>query len=187
MRDLKSLFDSPLKKVLALLLFIMNVVTSAKSQRISFSAGPEFSMPISSKISSNGYGGSVALGYFFLKKIEGYFTISYNHFGGDVVDHFKNDTITGFTVMPILPGIKFFVTDKFYLAGAMGIVVGIRNAGNHFALSPGAGLLIPVTRKSKIDLGIKLIAVPLGYSFSENNFLNKGGYSYLTMKAGYVF
>ena len=89
--------------------------------------------------------------------------------------------------MPVLPGVKYFVTDKFYASGALGIVIGIHNAANHFALSPGIGLLVPISEKSKIDLGLKLTGVPRGYSFSENIFLNKGGYSYLTFRIAYVF
>ncbi len=178
-----------MKKTLLFLLLtsalLINV--SAQSQKVKFSIGPEVSLPTFSGITSSGSGGGISIDHFFSKKLAGFIGISVNHFKGGVADIFKNDTINGFTVMPILAGAKYFFTDKFYASGSAGIIVGIRNAGNHLALSPGAGILIPVSATSAFDLGVKLIGVPTGYSFSENSFLNKGGYSFLTFRIAYVF
>ena len=161
--------------------------THAQNKKISFSIGPEFSVATFSGISGTGIGAGITIEHFFNKRIEGNIAISFNRFNNDVFNFDKTDTLKGFSVMPVLPGIKYFITNKFYASGAIGMVIGIHNAANHFALSPGIGLLIPFSEKSKIDMNIKLIGVPAGYSFPENIFLNKGGYSYITFRVGYVF
>jgi len=178
-----------MRKILILIVSVFVIVnnTDAQSKKINFSIGPEFSQPTFSGISGNGIGGGISIGYFFNKRIEGNVAISFNHFNSDVFNFNKTDTVNGFTIMPFLPGIKYFITDKFYASGAVGMVIGINNAANHFALSPGIGFLIPFSEKSKIDISLKLIGVPTGYSFPENIFLNKGGYSYLTFRLAYLF
>lgn len=160
---------------------------NAQSQKLKFSIGPEFLVPTFSGIPSSGVGGGICLEQFFNKKIAGAIDINFNYFRGNVFDFYKKDTIKGFSIMPVLAGGKYFFTNKFYLSGAIGLIIGLHNAGNHLALSPGTGLLIPVSATSKIDLEVNLTGVPTGYSFPENNFLNKGGYSFLTFKAAYVF
>ncbi|MEO7045557.1 MAG: hypothetical protein ABI091_09655 [Ferruginibacter sp.] len=178
-----------MKKILQILtLLIISVSnTDAQSHHVNFSIGPEYSLPTFSGISSCGIGAGISIEHFFNKRVEGVVAVSYGYFKGDVFDFYKNDTIKGFAVMPVLLGIKYFVSDKFYVSGAAGMVVGVHNAGNHLALSPGIGFLIPFSPHSKIDAGVKLIGIPRGYSFSENSFLNKGGYSYLTFKIAYIF
>ncbi|MEP6597511.1 MAG: hypothetical protein ABJA71_16270 [Ginsengibacter sp.] len=178
-----------MKKIYILSFFVSFFVSGlhAQSQKLTFSIGPQVSVPTFNGINSTGIGGGFSIERFFSKKLTGFIDISLNYFNGNVLDHFKNDTIKGFTVMPVLAGAIYFFTDKFYLSGAAGIVIGLHNAGNHLALSPGTGILIPISATSKIDLGLKLIGIPTGYSFSENNFLNKGGYSFLTFRIAYMF
>lgn len=178
-----------MRKILILSVSIIFIISNidAQSKKLNFSIGPEFSIPTFSGISGTGFGGGITIGHFLNKRIEGNIAISFNHFNGDVFNFDKTDTVKGFSIMPVLPGIKYFVTHKFYASGAVGMVIGIHNAANHFALSPGVGLLIPFSEKSKIDLSLKLIGVPTGYSFSENVFLNKGGYNYLTFRLAYLF
>ena len=158
-----------------------------RSKKLKFSIGPEFSVPTFSGITSSGVGGGISLEHFFNKKIAGTIDISYNYFKGNVFDFYKHDTLNGFSIMPVLAGGKYFFTNKFYISGAAGLIIGLHNAGNHLALSSGTGWLIPVSANSKIDLGVKLTGVPAGYSFPENSFLNRGGYSFLTFKIAYVF
>lgn len=176
-----------MKKIQVTLLFIVAVSANAKSQNLNFSIGPEYSISTFKGISSNGIGGGVSIGHFFTKRVEGNISLSFNYFNGDVFNFDKTDTVVGFGIMPLLAGIKYFVTKKFYASGAMGMVIGINNAANHFALSPGIGFLYPLSQKSKLDLNVKLVGIPTGYSFSENIFLNKGGYSYLSFRVAYVF
>ncbi len=167
------------------MLFLVKNI-NAQNPKVQLAIGPEFLQPTYSGISSSGIGGGVEAGYFLNKKFEININLSYHHFNGDVIDFYKKDTIHGFSIIPVLPGLKYFITKRLYANAAAGIVVGAKNAGNHFALSPSVGLLLPVSSKSAIDIGIKLIGVPLGYSFSENIFLNKGGYSYLGFRVAYV-
>jgi hypothetical protein len=176
-----------MKNITALSFLILMISFRAQSQKVHYSIGPEFSLPTFSGIPSYGTGAGFSLGYYFNKRIEGDIGISYNYFKGNVSDVFKHDTIRSFSIMPILFRGKYFFGDKFYVSGAVGLVIGLHHAANHFALSPGTGVLIPVSAKSKIDLGVLLIGVPAGYSFSENNFLNKGGYSFITFRIAYVF
>ena len=178
-----------MKKTLSLLMIIFFAIrdTHAQSHKVKFAIGPEVSVPTYSGISSIGIGGGTYLEYFLNKKLAVTGDISFNYFKGNIFDFFKNDTINGFSIMPVLAGGKYFFTDKFYAAASAGLIIGLRNAGNHLALSPGAGIVIPFSETSAIDIGVKLIGVPRGYSFSENSFLNKGGYSFLTFRIAYVF
>ncbi len=161
--------------------------TRAQRHEIKLSAGPEISIPTYSGISSGGIGGGISLDYFLTGKIALTGSISVNYFKGNVLNPFKNDTVSGFSLAPILVGGKYFFTEKFYAGGSAGLVVGLHHAANHLALSPGAGMIIPVSSTSGIDLGVRLTGVPRGYSFSENSFINKGGYSFLTFRVAYVF
>jgi hypothetical protein len=177
-----------MKPKFLLIFFVIAVVNvDAQNKKLSFSAGSEYLIPTYSGISANGYGGGFTAGFFFSRHWGGTFNVSLDHFNGRVVDLFKNDTIQGFSIMPVMPGIKYFVSHKFYLSADVGMIIGIHNAGNHFAVSPGIGVLFPVNKKSKVDFSVKLLGVPRGYTFSENTFLNGGGYSYLAFKAAYVF
>lgn len=178
-----------MKKTLSLLMIIFFAVsdTNAQSHKIKFAIGPEVSVPTYSGISSSGIGGGTYLEYFLNKKLAVTGDISVNYFKGNIFDFFKNDTINGFSIMPVLAGGRYFLTDKFYAGALAGLIIGLHNAGNHLALSPEAGIMIPFSSASAIDFGVKLIGVPRGYSFSENSFLNKGGYSFLTFRIAYVF
>lgn len=178
-----------MKRILVsfLIIFSATITVHAQMHETKFSIGPEVAVPTYAGITSNGIGGGVTLEYFLNKKIAFTGGISFNHFNGDVFNNFKHDTINGFSVMPVLLGAKYFIVHSLYVSGSAGVIVGLRNAGNHLALSPGAGLEIPVSAKSGIDVGVKLIGVPTGYSFSENSFLNKGGYSFLTFRVAYLF
>jgi hypothetical protein len=159
----------------------------ATAQKIQFSAGPLFSVPAITGISSHGAGFGVGATYSFNKKLQAELSVSFIRFGGDVTSTFPKDTIHGFSIMPVLPGIRYFFTKKWYIDGAAGMVIGIQHAGNHLALSPGTGYLFAIAGKSRIDAGVKYSAVPVGYSFAENNRLNKGGYGYFTLQIAWLF
>jgi hypothetical protein len=178
-----------MKKIPVLLSFMFVMLSSmyAQNKNLKFSIGPEYSVPTFSGSTSSGVGGGISLEHFFNRKIAVTIEISYNYFKGNIADFYKHDTINGFSIMPVLIGGKYFFTNKFYVSGAAGLIIGWHNAANHLGLSTGAGLLIPVSARSQIDLGVKLTGVPTGYSFPENSFLNKGGYSFITFKAAYVF
>jgi hypothetical protein len=178
-----------IRKILILSVCIIFTVRngSAQTKKINFSIGPELSVPVYRGISGTGIGGGISVGHFFNKRLEGEVAVSFNHFNGEVLNFNKTDTVAGFSVMPLLPGIKYFISRKFYASGGVGMVIGTRNAANHFALSPGLGFLFPVSCKNKLDAGVKLIGVPNGVSFPENIFLNKGGYSFVTFRVAYFF
>lgn len=178
-----------MKKILLslFLIFSATVIVHAQVHETKFSIGPEVAVPTYAGITSNGIGGGVTLEYFLNKKVAVTGGISFNHFKGEVFNNFKHDTINGFSVMPVLFGAKYFIIHSFYVSGSAGVIVGLHNAGNHLALSPGVGIEIPVSSKTGVDVGVKLIGIPTGYSFSENSFLNKGGYSFLTCRLAYIF
>ncbi len=159
----------------------------AQNKKMKFSIGPQISLPTYTGINSSGIGGGLSTEHSFNKKIGGFVDVSYNYFNGNVYDLFKHDTIKGFGIMPVFLGAKYFLTNRFYMSGAAGIVIGINNAGNHAALSPGAGLIVPISTTANMDVGVRLIAVPTGFSFPENSFLNKGGYSFLSLRIAYQF
>ncbi len=178
-----------MKKIFVLILIVMLVVSNLKAQskKTFFSIGPELSIPTFSEISGSGIGGGISIEHFFSKRIDGNLTISLVHFSNNVFNFNKSDTLKGFSVLPVLPGLKYFITERLYAGGAAGMVIGIHHAASHFALSPEIGLLFPVSAKAKIDIGAKLIGVLKNTSFPENIFLNRGGYSFVTFRAAYIF
>jgi hypothetical protein len=48
-------------------------------------------------------------------------------------------------------------------------------------------MLVPLKSGNKIDIGLKFTAALNQASIPENNFLNRGGYSFLSGNIGFFF
>lgn len=178
-----------MREILGLISFIIIAIGSihAQKENLNFSIGPQYAVLTFPGIKSPAIGAGISLEHFLNRKTAETIDISYNYFKGNIINSFQHDTISGFSIMPVLAVCKYFLSDHVYISGGAGLVIGLHNAGNHAALSPGIALLVPVSLRSKIDIGVKLTGVPSGFSFSENTFLNKGGYSFLAFRGAYAF
>ena len=92
-----------------------------------------------------------------------------------------------FAVIPLLAGLRYYMKNKWYAAFETGVNMKAHsNAATKFTLVPSAGILWPVGKKA-IDLGIQFSTVPMGYGFPEQKLLQRGGYSFLGLRAAWVF
>lgn len=108
-----------------------------------------------------------------------YFSGTIHYFGGQEEKHFA--------VIPVLAGLRYYIKNKLYAAFETGVnIKAHRNAATKFALVPSAGILLPVGKKA-IDLGIQFSTVPMGYGHPEQKLLQRGGYSFLGIRAAWVF
>ena len=174
------------KFALLLPLVLLSTLLSAQRRTI-FSIGPELSVSTHNQIPSPGIGASVGMEVRSFTRISITSEISYNHFNGEVINKFTDDTIRGFSKMPIVAGIKGKIWKGAYLVVRGGLGIGLKNAATSFAFAPGAGWLLHRNEKPFLDLGIRWMLTPGLPSFSENSILNRGGYSYLNFRIAYVF
>lgn len=170
--------------------FILILVTSigmAQKNRLVVSAGPAILIPTYSEINSAGFGFGAGVEYKLNKKIAIASDIDINIFNSKVKNIFTNKITDGFIIMPVLVGVKWNAFNNFYFTGKAGLVAGLKNAGTNFSLSPGLGYLVNINGKQKLDVGLKLVGVLPMSSIPENTFLEKGGYSFLSLKLAYRF
>lgn len=153
----------------------------AQNSRTRFSIGPEFSLPTYREFPSNGIGLSAAVEFRSRNRFSTTIDVGYNHFKGTVVNPFKLDTVRGFYFIPVLVGVKYSFGQKFYASMRAGASYG-KNSFIGFTLSPAAGVVL----RQKLDLGIRLIGSISMPSIPENNFLDRGGFSYLNFRAAIV-
>lgn len=113
--------------------------------------------------------------------------IDINAFNSDVKNQITNKTAEGFIIMPVLAGVKWSALDNVYFPGQAGVAIGLKNAGTNISLSPGLGYLVKVDGKPKLDVGLRVIGVLPQASIPENTFLEKGGYSFLSLQLAYQF
>ncbi|HEX6180929.1 MAG TPA: hypothetical protein VFZ47_06755 [Chitinophagaceae bacterium] len=176
-----------MKKFALLSAFVMLTTLLPAQRRTIFSIGPELSVSTDREIPTPGIGASIGMEVRSFHRISFTSEISYNQFSGDVIYKFRNDTIQGFSKLPIVAGIKGRIWKGAYLVVRAGLAFGLKNAGTSLAFAPGAGWLLHRNDKPLLDLGVRWIGIPGMPSFPENSVLNKGGYSYLNFRVAYVF
>ena len=159
----------------------------AQNSRARFSIGPEFSLPAYHEFPSNGYGASAGIAFRSRNRFSATIDVGYNHFKGTVINEFKQDTIRGFSFIPVLIGVKYSFGNKFYATMRGGGIYGSHNSFIGYSLSPAAGVMLPNRHNPKVDLGVRLIgAIPMP-AILENTFIESGGFSYLNFRAAIVF
>lgn len=178
-----------MKKVIVLISIIIFLTNKgiAQNRKFSFSAGPAILIPTFSEINSAGFGIGAGIEYNLSKKISIVSDIDLNIFNSKVKNIFTNEITDGFIIMPLLVGLKWIAFKNFYFTGKSGVVAGLKNAGTNHSLSSGIGYLIPIGGKPKFDIDLKLVGVLPQTSIPENAFLEKGGYSFLSLKLAYRF
>jgi hypothetical protein len=113
-------------------------------------------------------------------------SVGYHYFSG-TIHHTGGQQEKDFAVIPLLAGLRYYMKNKWYAAFETGVNMKAHsNAATKFTLVPSAGILWPVGKKA-IDLGIQFSTVPMGYGFPEQKLLQRGGYSFLGIRAAWVF
>jgi hypothetical protein len=100
---------------------------------------------------------------------------------------FTDEITDGFILMPMMIGVKWRPGNNLYFAGKVGAVAGLKNASTNFAAAPGVGYLVNMKGKQKPDVALNLVCAAGMASIPENTFLDKGGYSFLSLKLAYRF
>lgn len=131
--------------------------------------------------------------HFFAKKFSWVAGAGYNHFTGDY-SYFdftrsgKDTTIHGFSNIPVLTGIHFYLSKEVYIGAEMGIAISAgKNLGTGFLASPSVGYKVSMGEKNNIDFGIRLMNVLQLPSTPESNSLTRGGYGIWSFKIAYGF
>ncbi len=131
-----------------------------------------------------GLGVSVQPEYFFSKKVSVTFTAGYNiFFGVSILGGYKQPSLH---VVPVRAGLRYYFTEKFYVAGQAGIGMlsgggegasFLKLKGNYFSYSPQLGYQFTINNKKRIDIAVKYES----YSKSPNTFSDGG------IRAAYIF
>jgi hypothetical protein len=159
----------------------------AQDHKFRLSANLSLSVPTYKEISSMAIGFGANGEFAINKRWATLFSADFHHFYGTVIDHFKNDTIKGFSILPVMAGLKYYAKEKFYLGAQAGVSVGLQHAGNCPAIAAFTGMLLPLRNDKKMDIGLKFTGIKRQTSFPENTFLNRGGYSFLSGRIGFFF
>jgi hypothetical protein len=170
------------------IVFILTVTTSiglAQKNSLAVSVGTAKLIPTYTGISSIGFGFSTSVDYKLTKNISFISDIDVDIFNSKVKNNFTNKITDGFIIMPVLVGAKWNAFSNFYFTSKAGFVTGLKNAGTNFSLSPGLGYLININGNRKLDIGLKLVGVLPKSSIPENTFLERGGYSFLSLRVAY--
>ena len=167
------------------ILFISSI-TFAQTSRTLISLGPEFSLPTYKEFPSNGIGGSASIQFRSKRKISATIDVGYNYFRGHVINYWFPDTIRGFSLVPVLGGVKLSATKKFYAAVRGGLTFSY-NGFIGLTFSPAVGVTLPNNKNPRIDLGARWMGIMGVPTYPEKTFIEKGNYSYLNLRAAIVF
>lgn len=136
------------------ILFFLSSIGIAQKNRLVFSAGPAILIPTYSQINSTGFGIGTGIEYNLNEKISIAADIDINIFNSNVNNIFTNKITNGFTIMPLLAGIRWTAFKNIYFTGKAGVVAGLKNAGTKFSLS----------RNRKLKEGVATIKIRSGFS-----------------------
>ena len=105
-----------LTSILFLLFFTMNI-SKAQKRSISVSAGPLLLIPTIPEINCVGFGFGVGVDYKLNNKFSLASSVDVNVLNSEVKIFFNNKTVDGFTLMPVLIGVKWVPVNNIYFAG----------------------------------------------------------------------
>ncbi|RBL91818.1 hypothetical protein [Chitinophaga flava] len=174
-----------MKKAVLLAGFLSLSILAAAQKKLTFSAGAIASISTLRALEAKGIGGFLSGEYRFHKKFAATASAGFEHFSTDLEDPWTHTHISTYNLIPVMAGMRFYPWSFLY----GGVSTGIAFKGNdymrhRFAIAPAAGVILPAG-KGKIDLGLQLTGIPQGFGISEQNILEKGGYSYLSLRAAY--
>src|SRR5688572_17642460 len=98
----------------------------AQDHKFRLSANAYLSIPTYKEISSMAIGFGAGGEFAINKKWATIFSADFHNFYGTVIDHFNKDTIKGFSILPVMAGLKFYTIEKFYLGAQAGVSVGLK-------------------------------------------------------------
>ncbi len=175
------------KTVLLFLSLFTGSLIYSQDHKFRASAHVSLSIPTYKEIPSMGAGIGATGEFAINRKWATLFSVDFHNFYGKVIDHFNQDTIKGFSILPIMAGLKYYSKEKFYIGAQGGVVVGLKHTGNCPGLGLSTGMLLPLKSGNKVDIGLKFTAALSQVSIPENNFLDRGGYNFLSGSIGFFF
>jgi hypothetical protein len=175
------------KTLLLFLSLLVGNLIIAQDHKFRASAHVSLSIPTYKEIPSMGAGFGATGEFAINKKWATLFSVDFHNFYGKVIDHFNLDTIKGFSILPVMAGLKYYSREKFYIGAQGGVVVGLKHSGNCPGLSVSTGMLLPLKNEHKVDIGLRFTAALSQTSIPENNFLDRGGYNFVSGSIGFFF
>lgn len=164
------------------MLCLISLSINAQAKKNLLYAGVEFAIPAHQPFQSNkanGYMVNLKGEHFFSSSFSGSVSAGLSYFKGKMV-FWDGRTDNSFSLVPILVGGRFYYR-KIYIGVETGPAIAASSHNStHLAIAPSAGVVI-----GKFDAGIKFFAVPERGGIPENNFLQKGGYSYIGLRAAF--
>ncbi len=119
-------------------------------------------------------------------RFSGNLNLGWLYFSGTVTN-FDGSTQNRFSVLPCMAGVRCYWKDRYYLGIQAGALISTgTNTATRLALAPSLGMIAPVGG-SRLELGIQFTGVPMGYGTPEKSILQKGGYSFLSLRVAYDF
>ncbi|MBC9912907.1 outer membrane beta-barrel protein [Chitinophaga varians] len=174
-----------MKKIISLLSLSLLTIAAPAQKKFTVSIGPSASISTLRALDAKGIGGFVTGAYHFHPTFAVTATVGYEHFSTDFYDPWAHVNITTFNLVPVMAGMRYYPWPFLYGGVSTGIAIkGSEHMRSRLAIAPAAGYLLPVG-KGKIDMGLQLTGIPQGMGIPEQNVLEKGGYSYLSLRVGY--
>jgi hypothetical protein len=168
-------------KPLIVILIFSSLHAHSQTRKNFLGIGGEFSYPVHAYQSNKaiGLGLNIKGEHFFSSKFSGLASIGYTSYHGKLV-YWNGTEDEDFALSPVLIGGRFFI-QRFYMELQAGVAISSsENVNTSFTIAPAIGFMY-----KKLDLAIRLFAIPAMPSIPENTFLEKGGYSYLTFRFFY--
>jgi hypothetical protein len=170
-----------MKKILSVLFAVLLFAGYANAQnKLSFSAGGNLALPMGSfgDVVNFGFGATVAADYPLADKIVGTATIGYLIWSGKDFGQSGVTAKTDFKAIPILAGVKYFVSKDFYALGQLGFHLFSTSGESKFTY-------LGQTMTTKIDGSSTDFTLSLGAGYIIGN-LDIAGSFYIISNANYL-
>ncbi|NLR63157.1 hypothetical protein HGH92_02450 [Chitinophaga varians] len=174
-----------MKKIVFLLFLSWSTITATAQKKFTLSIGPSASISTLRALDAKGIGALLAGEYQFHTRFSVVAIAGYEHFSTNLYDPWAHVNVTTFNLMPVMAGMRYYPWPFLYGGVSTGIVIkGSEHVRSRLAIAPAVGYLLPAG-KGKIDMGLQLMGIPQGMGISEQNVLERGGYSYLSLRVAY--
>ncbi len=98
----------------------------------------------------------------------------------------RDTSVNNFASIPIFAGLKYYPILPLYLSFEMGpSIKASSKTTTKLAVTPSAGVLLPLRNGNVVDLGIKYTHVVRGFATPETPGLQAGGYGILSFRLAY--
>jgi hypothetical protein len=170
------------------LLVLASLCSLGQAHTFKLSVGPSASITTLRGLDAKGYGGALTGEYFFHKKFAVNLSVAYDHFTCNLVDPWEDIVIKDFSLVPVMAGVRYYYRPWLYGGLSTGMAISASDrTRTTFAIAPVIGTNLPLG-KGVLDIGLQFTGLPQTFAtIPEKNLLEKGGYSYLSLRVAYGF